>query len=72
MPKIKTLNNDMLRNYLEAYTTLHAVEPNNSDCEVKIKAINLALNNREKVGYDVPEKSFIQRLTGLFTFNKKK
>ena len=72
MPKIKELNNQKLREYLEAYTALIAVEPKNDLYQSKIEAIKKALKVRELTGYDLENKGLTQKLTGIFSFLKKK
>ena len=63
MIRIKDLDIPQLNDYLQAYTNLYALEPENEEVEFKIRAITKALEDRELLGIETkPDRtSFIQR-----------
>lgn len=75
MPKIKTLTNSQLNDYLEAYQSMLKTDPDNRDLLRKQKCIKQALHKRDLINFDLPgaqtkKKGLLGKLFSLFKRKK--
>jgi len=74
LPKIKTLTNSQLSDYLDAYKSMLKTDKDNFDYKKKIKCIEVALQKRDLIDFDLPgskiKKGLISKLLSIFKRNK--
>lgn len=75
MPKIKTLTNSQLDDYLAAYQSMIKSDPQNKDLLRKAKCIKEALHKRDLINFDLPgakkaKKGLFSKIFSLFRKNK--